>query len=76
MRLVLLGAILRVRVITQAGDGFITDSLAGAVLRLPRATDTMVTFIAAVVLARRRANRTIRDSDNGRRRTRIVLLHR
>ena len=33
--------------LTQSGDAFITDSQAGAVLRLPRATDTMETFIAA-----------------------------
>lgn len=33
--------------LTQSGDAFITDSLAGAVLRLPRATDTMETFISA-----------------------------
>ena len=33
-------------VLTQSGDAFITDSLAGAVLRLSRASDTMETFIS------------------------------
>ncbi len=56
--------------ITRSGDAFITDSLAGAVLRLPRATDTMETFISAESFA------TIRNPDDGRRRTRVVLLHR
>ena len=32
--------------ITQSGDAFITDSSAGAVLRLPRATDTIETLVA------------------------------
>ena len=33
--------------VTQSGDAFITDSLAGGVLRLPRATDAVETFIPA-----------------------------
>lgn len=33
--------------LTQSGDAFITDSTAGAVLRLPRATDTIETLIPA-----------------------------